>query len=75
MRSPVPAIAVLLTLQAVAVLGGVYFMLGVFGEELDKQLDAEVTRVERQFERDLDTIRRDVRRELRRALATPTVAP
>jgi sensor domain CHASE-containing protein len=61
-------VAVLLLVQAAIVLGGVYFMLNVFGDELDSQLEREVTRVERRFEQDLSRIRREVRRDLRREL-------
>jgi hypothetical protein len=68
-------IAALLTVFAVIVLGGMYAMLVVAGEELDEQLDREVSRVEREMERNFDGIQRDVREELDRRLPEPTASP
>ena len=74
--SGLAAIAAMLTVFAVVVLGGVYLLLVAAGDELDRRLDREVTRVEREFERNLDTIREDVREELDTRLpATPTPSP
>ena len=72
-RSVVLPIAALLTVFAVIVLGGMYAMLVIAGEELDERLDREVSRVEREMERNFDGIQRDVREELDRRLpeATP----
>lgn len=41
---------------SIIVLAGVFVMLQSFGDQLDRELDAEVTRVERTFERDLDRL-------------------
>ena len=71
-RSVVLPIAALLTVFAVIVLGGMYAMLVVAGEELDEQLDREVSRVEREMERNFDGIQRDVREELDRRLPEPS---
>lgn len=61
--------AVVAALVASAVtLGGVYLMLQSFGDQLDRELDEEVTRVERSFERDLDGLEERFRRQLRREL-------
>jgi len=67
-RSVIPAVAGLLTVFAAVVLGGVFLMLVAFGNELDRQLDREVERVERELERNFDRIQRDVREELDRRL-------
>jgi hypothetical protein len=78
-RSVVPAIAALLAVFAVVVLGGMYLMLVAAGNELDRRLDREVSRVEREFEANLDSIREDVREELDARLpangAVPTPTP
>lgn len=59
-------------LGAAITLGGVYVMLQSFGDQLDRELDEEVTRVERSFERDLDRLEGRFRRELRRELDART---
>jgi hypothetical protein len=74
-RSVVLPIAALLTVFAVIVLGGMYAMLVIAGEELDERLDREVSRVEREMERNFDGIQRDVREELDRRLPEPTASP
>jgi len=75
-RSVLPAVAVMLLVFAVVVLGGVYLMLVEFGNELDAELDREVQRVERELERNFDRIQEDVREELDRRLpANPATAP
>lgn len=65
-------IAAMLAVFAAVVLGGVALMFLAAGREVERQLDSEVKRVERNFgrdfERDFDAIRRDVRRDLRREL-------
>jgi hypothetical protein len=67
--------AVLLTVFALLVLGGMYAMFVVAGSEVDEQLDREVQRVERELERNFDGIQRDVREELDRRLPEPTPSP
>jgi len=62
------ALAALLLVQAALVLGGVLYMLGVFGDELDSTLDEQVETVQRDIERDLDRVQRGVIRQLRREL-------
>ena len=74
-RSVLPAVAAMLTVFAVVVLGGVFLMLVAFGEELDGQLDREVERVERQLDRNFDGIQEDVREELDRRLPATTPPP
>jgi hypothetical protein len=61
-------IAAMLAVFAAVVLGGVALMFVAAGREVDRQLDSEVERVERNLDRDFGTIRRDVRRELDRRL-------
>ena len=67
-RSVVPAVAAMLALFAVVVLGGVALMLVAFGNALEGQLDREVQRVERNLEGNFDQIQQDVREELDRRL-------
>jgi hypothetical protein len=74
-RSVLLPVAAMLTVFALVVLGGMYAMFAVAGEELDERLDREVERVERDLGRDFDDIRRDVREELDRRLPEPTPSP
>jgi RNA polymerase subunit RPABC4/transcription elongation factor Spt4 len=66
-----PGLIVLLLVQSALVLGGVAYMLTVFGEEVDEQLDSEVDRVERELDRSFEDVRRSVREELDRRLPEP----
>ena len=68
-------IALLLTVFAVIVLGGMYAMFVIAGREVDEQLDREVQRVERELERNFDGIEDNVREELDRRLPEPTATP
>ena len=68
-------IALLLTVFAVVVLGGMYAMFVVAGREVDEQLDREVELVERELERNFDGIEDNVREELDRRLPEPTATP
>ena len=61
----------MLAVFAAVVLGGVALMFVAAGREVDRQLESEVERVERDLDRDFGTIRRDVRRELDRRLWPP----
>jgi sensor domain CHASE-containing protein len=61
----------MLAVFAAVVLGGVALMFVAAGREVDRQLESEVERVERDLDRDFGTIRRDVRRELDRRLGPP----
>lgn len=62
------SLVTLLLVHAAIVLGGVYLMLTEFGDELDRELDEEVSAVQRDVERDLDDVQRSVIRQLRREL-------
>lgn len=64
------AIAALLLVQTVLVLGGVLYMLSAFGDELDTTLDDQVETVQLDIERDLNRVQRVVIRQLRRELDT-----
>jgi hypothetical protein len=66
------ALAALLTVFAVVVLGGIALMLVAFGNEFDRRIDREVDRVHREFQTDFDGIREEVREELDRRLPEPT---
>jgi hypothetical protein len=68
------AMAFLLFLFAVVVLGGMFLMLVAAGNEADNKLDREVSRVERNLNDQFDQIQGNVREELDKRLpeATPT---
>jgi hypothetical protein len=74
-RRVLPALALLLTVFAVGILGGVYLMLTSFGDELDRRLNTEVQRVERDIDGQFESVRTDVRRELDRRLPAPSPTP
>jgi hypothetical protein len=63
-----PGLVALLLVHGALVLGGVAYMLTVFGDEVDSQLDSEVDRVERNLDDSFDDVRRSVREELDRRL-------
>jgi hypothetical protein len=75
-RSILPAVAAMLVVFALVVLGGFYLMLVAAGDELDERFDREADRIEREFDTSLQGIQRDIREELDRRLpATPTATP
>lgn len=65
----------MLTVTAAVVLGGVWYMLTLFGDELDSQLDREVNSVQRDFDRSVRDLQRDIRRDLDERLPSPTAVP
>jgi hypothetical protein len=67
-------VAVMLILTAALVLGGVYYMLTQFGDELDSELDSQVRTVQRDFDGDVRRLQRDLEQELDERLpaAVPT---
>jgi len=65
----------LLLVHAAIVLGGVYVMLTAFGDELERELDDQVERVERGFERDLERIQERIERQLDERLPPPVAVP
>jgi hypothetical protein len=54
----------MLVLFAIVILGGVYYMLTQFGDELDSELDSQVRTVQRDFDRDVRDLERNFEREL-----------
>lgn len=68
--SILPWVAVLALLQTALTVGAVAYMLTVFGDTLETELDDQVEVVQRDFERELDGLDTRVRRELRRELDT-----
>jgi hypothetical protein len=70
-RSGLGAMAFLLLVFAVVVLGGMVLLLVAAGHEADRKLEREVNRVERNVNGQFDQVRRDVRSELDRRLLTP----
>ena len=67
-------VAVMLVLFAAVILGGVYYMLAEFGDELDSELDSQVRTVRRDFDGDVRRLQRDIRRDLDERLP-PAVTP
>lgn len=65
-----PAVAAMLLVTAVVVLGGVAAMLVAFGNAVDDTLDTQVTRVQRDLGGQFDDVREQVRSELDRRLPT-----
>ena len=63
-----PGLVALMLVQVALVLGGVAYMLTVFGDDVDTRLDEEVDRVERDLDRSFDDVERSVREELDRRL-------
>jgi hypothetical protein len=57
-------VAVMLIVFAAVILGGVYFMLNQFGDELDSELDSQVKTVQSDFDGDVRRLRRAIEREL-----------
>ena len=68
-------VAVMLILTAALVLGGVYYMLSQFGNELDSELDTQVRTVRRDFERDVTRLQRNLERELDARLPASVPTP
>jgi hypothetical protein len=67
--------AFLLFLFAVVVLGGMFLMLVAAGNEADRKLDREVSRVERNLDDQFDQIQGNVREELDKRLPEETPTP
>lgn len=68
-------VAVMLILTAALVLGGVYYMLTRFGDELDSELDSQVRTVRKDFDGDVRRLQRNLERELDARLPAVTPAP
>ena len=68
-------VAVMLLLTAALILGGVYYMLTQFGDELDSELDSQVRTVQRDFEGDVRRLQRDIEDELDERLPAPVPTP
>jgi hypothetical protein len=69
-----PLLALLLV-QTALVLGGVAYMLTVFGDEVDATLDEQVANVQRDLDESFDDVRRSLREELDRRLPEDAPAP
>jgi hypothetical protein len=65
----------MLVLFAVVILGGVYYMLTEFGDELDSELDSQVRTVQRDFDGDIRRMQRDFERELDERLPATVPTP
>jgi hypothetical protein len=68
-------VAVMLILTAALILGGVYYMLTQFGDELDSELDTQVRTVRGDFERDVTRLQRNLERELDARLPASVPTP
>jgi len=67
-RSAWARLLALMLLQLALTLGGVAYMLTVFGDELDQTLDDEVAEVQRDLDDSFDEVERSVTEELDRRL-------
>ncbi len=65
----------MLLVTIAVILGGVYYMLTAFGDELDSQLENEVDTVQRDFDRDVRRLQRDIERTLDERLPPLTGTP
>ena len=65
----------MLLVTIAVILGGVYYMLTAFGDELDSQLENEVDTVQRDFDRDVRRLQRDIERTLDERLPPLTETP
>ena len=74
-RRILPAVAAMLLVTAALVLGGVYYLLTEFGDQLDSELDRQVTTVQEDFGRDVEGLERSIRRELDRRLPAAPAGP
>jgi hypothetical protein len=68
-------VAVMLIVFSAVILGGVYYMLTQFGDELDSELDTQVQTVQRDFDGDVRRLERHIERELDARLPPVTTAP
>jgi hypothetical protein len=68
-------VAVMLIVFSAVILGGVYYMLTQFGDELDSELDTQVQTVQRDFDGDVRRLERHIERELDARLPQVTTAP
>ncbi len=66
-----PGLLALLLVQTALVLGGVAAMILVAGDEAERRLDDEVSRVERDIDASFEDVQRSVREELDRRLPAP----
>jgi RNA polymerase subunit RPABC4/transcription elongation factor Spt4 len=66
-----PGLLVLLLVQTILILGGVAAMFVTAGDEVDRKLDDEVSRVQRDLDSSFDEVERAVRQELDRRLPAP----
>ena len=66
-----PGLLVVALVQTALILGGGAAMLVVAGEEVDRKLDDEVSRVQRDLDSSFDEVERAVREELDRRVPAP----
>ncbi len=66
-----PRRLVVARVQTARILGGVAAMLVAAGDEVDRQLDDEVSRVQRDLDSSFDEVERAVREELDRRIPAP----
>jgi hypothetical protein len=74
-RHTLAAVAAMLVVTAAIVLGGNWYMLTLFGDELDSKLDREVAKVQRDFDGNVSDLQRDIRRDLDQRLPSVTPVP
>ena len=66
-----PGLLVVALVQTALILGGVAAMLVAAGQEVDRKLDDEVSRVQRDLDSSFDEVERTVREELDRRVPAP----
>jgi hypothetical protein len=75
-RRTLAAVAAMLLVSVLVLLGAFFAMLVVAGNTLESELDRQVRTVQEDFDESVTGLRRDVRRELDRRLpAVPTTTP
>ena len=74
-RHPLAGVAAMLAVTAATVLGGVLYMLTAFGDELESELDRQVTTVQDNFGRDVRRLERTLEAELDRRLPAAPAGP
>jgi hypothetical protein len=65
----------MLAVTAAIVLGGVAYMLTVFGDEVDHTLNRESGRIQREFDDNVQDLQKDIRSELDQRLPSVTPVP
>jgi hypothetical protein len=74
-RHTLAGVAAMLAVTVAVVLGGVAYMLTVFGDEVDQTLNRESGRIQREFDDNVGDLQKDIRSELDQRLPSVTPQP